>query len=151
MKIFTIIKEHSNRIPEKNFTDVNGKPLWLWAKENRINEITIPSKDIEIYSIDEIKDIFQKNDNLKIENIKDFIHFMINSLSDKNKSKFRATEILELWNKILKTKKFNPIIKTFKAEVSSGTYIRGLVNKIGNDLGCGAITLNIYRDKINLL
>ena len=28
MKIFTIIKEHSERIPEKNFTNVNGYPLW---------------------------------------------------------------------------------------------------------------------------
>ncbi|MDC1357704.1 hypothetical protein N8310_08975 [Pseudomonadota bacterium] len=28
MKIFTIIKENSKRIPEKNFTDVNGYPLW---------------------------------------------------------------------------------------------------------------------------
>ena len=28
MKIFTIIKEVSQRIPDKNFTDVNGHPLW---------------------------------------------------------------------------------------------------------------------------
>lgn len=28
MKIFTIIKEQSNRIPDKNFADVNGSPLW---------------------------------------------------------------------------------------------------------------------------
>ena len=28
MKIFTIIKEDSKRIPGKNFTDVNGHPLW---------------------------------------------------------------------------------------------------------------------------
>ncbi len=28
MKIFTIIKEDSKRIPNKNFVDVNGHPLW---------------------------------------------------------------------------------------------------------------------------
>jgi CMP-N-acetylneuraminic acid synthetase len=28
MKIFTIIKEHSERIPHKNFSDINGHPLW---------------------------------------------------------------------------------------------------------------------------
>ena len=28
MKIFTIIKEESKRIPNKNFTDLNGYPLW---------------------------------------------------------------------------------------------------------------------------
>ena len=28
MKIFTIIKEDSKRIPDKNFISVNGHPLW---------------------------------------------------------------------------------------------------------------------------
>jgi CMP-N-acetylneuraminic acid synthetase len=28
MKIFTIIKEESKRIPDKNFADINGNPLW---------------------------------------------------------------------------------------------------------------------------
>ena len=28
MKIFTIIKERSQRIPDKNFVDLNGYPLW---------------------------------------------------------------------------------------------------------------------------
>ena len=28
MKIFTIIKERSQRIPNKNFVDLNGYPLW---------------------------------------------------------------------------------------------------------------------------
>ncbi len=28
MKIFTIIKEESNRVPGKNFIDINGHPLW---------------------------------------------------------------------------------------------------------------------------
>jgi CMP-N-acetylneuraminic acid synthetase len=28
VKIFTIIKEESKRIPDKNFADVNGHPLW---------------------------------------------------------------------------------------------------------------------------
>mgnify|MGYP002883590620 FL=1 len=28
MKIFTIIKEHSERIPDKNFIEINGHPLW---------------------------------------------------------------------------------------------------------------------------
>ena len=28
MKIFTIIKEYSERIPDKNFVDLNGYPLW---------------------------------------------------------------------------------------------------------------------------
>ena len=30
MKIFTIIKEESKRIPDKNFVDINGLPLWRY-------------------------------------------------------------------------------------------------------------------------
>ena len=30
MKIFTIIKEDSKRIPDKNFIDINGHPLWWY-------------------------------------------------------------------------------------------------------------------------
>ena len=28
MKIFTIIKEDSKRVPDKNFIDIDGHPLW---------------------------------------------------------------------------------------------------------------------------
>ena len=28
MKVFTIIKEKSERIPDKNFVNINGNPLW---------------------------------------------------------------------------------------------------------------------------
>ncbi len=30
MKVFTIIKEDSKRIPDKNFIDINGYPLWWY-------------------------------------------------------------------------------------------------------------------------
>ena len=30
MKVFTIIKEDSKRIPDKNFIDINGHPLWWY-------------------------------------------------------------------------------------------------------------------------
>jgi N-acylneuraminate cytidylyltransferase len=30
LKVFTIIKEESKRIPDKNFVDVNGHPLWWY-------------------------------------------------------------------------------------------------------------------------
>jgi len=36
----------------------------------------------------------------------------------------------------------------FSAHVSSGTYIRSLVNNIGNTLGCGATTLSIKRTRV---
>lgn len=40
-KVFTIIKEKSERVPEKNFRIIGGKPLWRWL----IDELS----DYEIY------------------------------------------------------------------------------------------------------
>ena len=40
MKIFTIIKEESKRIPNKNFTDLNGHPLW-WHLLSELKDLDI--------------------------------------------------------------------------------------------------------------
>ena len=43
-----------------------------------------------------------------------------------------------------------PVIKTYIADVSSGTYIRSLADRIGKDLGTNAITLDISRIYIEI-
>ena len=120
------------------------KPLWEWSKLGKIKDILIPHKEVEIFEIEEIK---YNND---INNLGKYINENINLLSDLNKEKFRVPEILNSWNDILKDDNLKPIIKKFRAKVSSGTYIRSLVEKIGKDLGCGALTLDIERTNIYL-
>ena len=67
----------------------------------------------------------------------------------KVKGDFRQHEILILWKEILFKYPKTPIfLGRFSAHVSSGTYIRGLVNDIGNTLGCGATTLSIKRNRV---
>ncbi len=68
----------------------------------------------------------------------------------KVKGDFRQHEILILWKKILfgGSKKDDIFLGRFSAHVSSGTYIRGLVNDIGNTLGVGATTLSIKRTRV---
>ena len=68
---------------------------------------------------------------------------------------FRQNEVLILWNQILfgskpsvERTKMNYFIGKFSASVSSGTYVRALVNDIGNTLGCGATTLSIRRTRV---
>ena len=76
---------------------------------------------------------------------------MINSLSETNKPKFRVDSIIKLWNSFFKINNITikPIIKKYRAKVSSGTYIRSISNQIGNEIGCGAIALNIRRTIMN--
>ena len=123
---------------------INKQPLWWWAKNDKLHEIKIPEKEVEIFSIEEID-----GSNIKSQDeLETTINQMINSLLPENFSKFRGPEILDIWNKFFKETQFIPIIKSYKANVSSGTYIRGLANQIGEDLGCGAIALNIKRTEI---
>ncbi len=74
----------------------------------------------------------------------------------KVKGDFRQHEILTLWKQILFGSGSPPlvvrrglggVIGKFSAHVSSGTYIRSLVNDMGNTLGCGATTLSIKRTR----
>jgi len=141
-------KEFNQEYPPYSSIVVNKKPLWEWSKLGLIHTIKIPSKKVRIYEFDEIE-----NDS-KIDSYEDLqkiILNMINSLSETNKPKFRVDSIINLWDTFFKTHKIitKPIIKKYRASVSSGTYIRSISNQIGNELGCGAIALNIRRTIIN--
>jgi tRNA pseudouridine55 synthase len=62
---------------------------------------------------------------------------------------FRQNEILVLWKELLfKFPKNKIFLGHFSAHVSAGTYIRSLVNDMGNTLGIGATTLSIKRTRI---
>ena len=77
MKIFTIIKEHSNRIVEKNFTDVNGKPLW-WHLLYELNglDVTVNTdspkflKQLQSSNLKQIQVIKREEKHIKWENDK---------------------------------------------------------------------------------
>jgi tRNA pseudouridine55 synthase len=67
----------------------------------------------------------------------------------KVKGDFRQHEILILWQEILsKYGKDKIFLGKFSAHVSSGTYIRGIVNDMGKTLGFGATTLSIRRTRV---
>ena len=110
---------------------------------NILKEINIPSKQVEIYNLEYLEDI-KLNTN---EQLLETILQKINKLDKKNHQDFRIPIIIDKWNDILSNLKFTPIIKKYTATVSSGTYIRSLANRIGNDLGIGALAFNIHRTK----
>jgi tRNA U55 pseudouridine synthase TruB len=106
---------------------INGitKPLWYWEKKGLLNYSLIPKKGVEVYKI-------EKNEVKEYSNyeIKDIIFSRISKLSEENKVKFRYFEIKKMWEENLgEEKKYK--VETFRARVSSGTYIRGLCEKMG--------------------
>lgn len=119
---------------------VKGKPLYWWARENRLDEIEIPTKVIEIYDIK-----LKSTDIIMIQDLRLRIKEGIVKVS----GSFRQNEILHSWEKYFK----QTIIKSFtllhcNATCSSGTYVRGIAHEIGQKIGPGAIALSIKRTNV---
>lgn len=118
------------------------KPLWWWSKNNRLNEIIMPSKKIEIYSMEFLK--------YKKKKFNEIISTITERISKVN-GDFRQKNILKLWNKYYQENKEEELhILQFKTRVSSGTYIRSIIQKIATQFNTSAIAYDINRTKIGI-
>lgn len=126
--------------PPFSSREVNGKPLYQWARENNLADINIPTHPIEIYEFEVAKvaliPILEKKRRI-LKNIS-------NVSGD-----FRQEEIMKKWHVFFdlnKNKQFT--IAKFRISCSSGTYVRSLANDLGKTIGTGAIALDILRTKV---
>lgn len=129
--------------PPYSTKPVQGKRMFNWAKEGRLNEIEIPTKEITVYSFKKLHEsTLQVNDLEKI----------INEKVAKIEGEFRQEEILSKWQTFFLrvSREDTTILKTvtFEVKCSSGTYVRSLVHNLGKLLNCGAVTLDINRTKV---
>lgn len=104
---------------------VDGKPLWKWAREDKLNDIKIPGKMVEIFNVINNDTITISSDELFIE-IKD----RINQLSEKNRDNFRVDIILNTWKNLLDSMDNKIEVESYILFVSSGTYIRGICGSL---------------------
>ncbi|MDQ3077046.1 MAG: hypothetical protein M3Q63_03290 [bacterium] len=127
--------------PPYSSQPVLGKPLFQWAREGRISEIVIPRKQVTIFSCE----LIETSEILPERLLKDVIHCI--SLL---KGDFRQKEIMDIWKRNLNSGTHQKKFKTAKIRVgcSSGTYMRSLVERLGKDLGSGALAFNIMRTKV---
>jgi tRNA pseudouridine55 synthase len=126
--------------PPYSSKTVLGKPLYWWARTNRISEIELPTREIEIKSITQLT---QKR--VSVEKI---CQKMIKAIQRVD-GDFRQQQIIASWKKVCNEQKgsFFDVLK-LEIECSSGTYMRRLVYDIGVRLGCGALCLSIRRTKL---
>lgn len=120
---------------------VNGKPLWQWAKENRLSEIQIPTREMNVISA-EVSSI----ETIPWKEIYTTIRINIGLVS----GDFRQLEILQQWEQI--NAQINPAqqfqIANITFTVSSGTYIRTLAHELGKKLGTTALLYSLNRTGI---
>jgi len=134
-----IKKQTTQLYPPYSSKTVNGKELFKYAREDKLDTITIPSKKIEIYDLQmtrygklETTDLTKKIDIIK-----------------RVKGDFRQEEIIKNWESLLASQSDSTHqLATFEIHCSSGTYVRQIVHEMGKITGVGALAYDIKRTQI---
>ncbi len=127
------------KYPPYSSMTVKGKQLHQWAREDRLDEIEIPEREVEIYNIE-----FLGNREINSKNLLENITERIEKIS----GDFRQDEIKKGWKDLLEKSQKNFLISKFKIKCSSGTYVREIASDLGGKLGVGAVAFSIKRTKI---
>lgn len=127
--------------PAYSSKTVKGKPLYWWARNDKLNTIIIPSKTIDITEI-----LIVNEREISPVNL----HNTIVQKIDHVTGDFRQERILEGWSEYLhkRTDSFSEI--TIRMSCSTGTYVRSLVDIIGRELGTYAVTSSIKRTRVGV-
>lgn len=126
--------------PPYSSKPINGKPLFQWAREGKLDEIEIPSHKVHVDSIDILNFGLLKKEDLH-KKIKEAVTLV--------KGDFRQDEILKLWEQTLQNSSQDSFATlTLKISCGSGFYARVLAHELGRELGVPALALHILRTKV---
>lgn len=127
------------KIPIYSAYQVRGKPMYVLANKNLLNESDIPHIEREIFSLEII--------GSNIIASKELLELVEERLGLITRNDFRQEKIIKEYNLALKDINRDFLTVDFKAHVSSGTYVRSICNDIGDALGCGGISIEILRER----
>ncbi len=126
------IGKFTQEYPPYSSKTVDGKQLHEHARAGEIEGLDIPTKEVEIYSIENVS--FGEISNSELQ--KEILETVDLVVGD-----FRQEEIKNSWRSLLKEDS-QYMVASFRLKVSSGTYIRSLANRLGGTL------LSLHRTKI---
>lgn len=124
--------------PPYSAARVNGKPLYYWARKNKLAEIVLPTKQIHITEFDLLKSFTLHSSELMTA----IRNRILNVQGD-----FRQEKIIDAWSILLHPDAIFPVY-TMSIHCSSGAYVRAIAEHLGAQLGCGAIAYTIKRTQI---
>jgi len=126
--------------PPYSSKTVDGKPLWQWSREGHDVSKIAPLQKIAI-----TKSQYISSRQMPVS---DFNNRCIQSLTHVS-GDFRQEDIITGWQVELQKSSLNRMtIHTAEFHVSSGTYIRSLIHKLGKNLNIGATCLKITRTQV---
>lgn len=130
-RIKNLVGEISLSLPPYSSYKINGKPLFMWAREDRLNEIEIPMRTTTVYNAEVIDSLpagrygYEIGSKELFKRITDKVNLV--------KGDFRQEEVLKSWEEVSKDEGKYLIVKA-KFNVSSGTYIRSIAHSLGGVL-----------------
>lgn len=119
---------------------VRGKQLFEYGRSGE--SVELPDREVEVYSLRFLK-------LRKINNKKVLVN--IEGRVGKVKGDFRQTEILKIWSKYLlghRMSKSSFYVGSFEVKCSSGTYVRGIANTLGEMINIPSLAFSIKRKKV---
>lgn len=139
--ILARIKEKkTQKYPPYSSRPASGRPLWQWARAGEISEVDVPTRSIKIFNIEHIH-TRQVSGSEVLAEVEQKIGLV--------NGDFRQATIVAGWEEVLgKRGKEIFLISKFEADVSSGTYIRGLAHEMGEMLGVPALAWSIKRTRV---
>lgn len=119
--------------------DGQKTPLWQIARAGRLDEVDIPTKSVEIYS-------------LHVRNTKHLtksyiIRYIIHQIR-KVAGDFRQEKIIREWKKRLQSAPEVLSLATFRLQCSSGTYVRRLAERMGEKLHTHGTLFSLLRTDV---
>ncbi len=136
MKFFT--GKFKQKYPLYSSKAVKGKQLWVYGR----GELAVkrPEREVLVKKLQFLK--IRKTNNEKL-------WASINKRIEKVRGDFRQKDIIQSWRKFLCTNaQENYYIASFKIKCSSGTYVRGIADAMGQRMGIPALAYSIKRTKI---
>lgn len=127
--------------PDFSSKTVDGTPMF--EKTRAGEEFEKPTRMMHIQSLDILG-----NKIYKLADLKNRIVNVVSSVQ----GDFRQEEILKRWDEVFETSGETQVcVCSFRARVSSGTYIRVLAQKMGESLGLPSCALSIKRTSIGTI
>ncbi len=145
-ELSTFVGSFQQAYPPYSSKTVDGRQLHQIARSGEIDTVEIPMRTVSVEWVQDVKVVPISSDEL-LRQITDIV--------SRVQGDFRQQEIMNAWQSLLQLSGGSDgatdrqvRLVSFTISVSSGTYIRGIVNSLGEKLGIGACILSLKRTSV---
>lgn len=133
-------KKTTQKYPPYSSKTIEGKPLFEWAREGKLNQIEIPKHKIKIFKAGIV--------GIRTITAEELWNQLDTDIESVN-GDFRQKEIRDCWWENLRPlygEVFDVV--TITVQCSSGTYMRSLADELGKMVGIPALAFKIIRTRV---